>query len=113
LIENVVEKFLSDLRLSLAEKQIELVYPHEVVSYLADVGFDPIYGARPISRKIDQLIKSQLVDEILFGRLKNGGKVEVSLKSAAQQKTLQFDFESANSGGKKMAAPKATKKEPV
>ncbi|MBC7467135.1 MAG: AAA family ATPase [Bdellovibrio sp.] len=112
LIENVVEKFLADLRLSLAEKHIELVYSHDVVSYLADVGFDPVYGARPISRKIDQLIKSQLVDEILFGKLKTGGKVEVSLSEQNNKKSLAFGFVSSPVV-KKAAPTKAAKKEPA
>lgn len=113
LIESVVEKFLSDLRLNLAEKYIELVYSHDVVSYLADVGFDPVYGARPISRKIDQLIKSQLVDEILFGKLKTGGKVDVSLATENEKKSLRFSFESNSGGAKKAVATKTPKKETV
>ena len=91
-IENVVEKFLAELRQSLAQKNIELIYAEAVTAYLAEIGFDPVYGARPISRKIDQLVKSQLVDEILFGKLKNGGKVEVSLLTENDKKRLHFDF---------------------
>lgn len=112
LIENVVEKFLSDLRLSLAEKHIELIYTTEVVSYLADVGFDPVYGARPISRKIDQLVKSQLVDEILFGKLKTGGKVEVSLQTVGLTRSLRFNFEPSAPIAKKSTS-KSDKKETV
>jgi ATP-dependent Clp protease ATP-binding subunit ClpA len=47
-----------------------------------------VYGARPIARKIDQLIKSQLVDELLFGKLKSGGKVEVKIEDG----NLLFNF---------------------
>ncbi|MBY0554792.1 ATP-dependent Clp protease ATP-binding subunit ClpA [bacterium] len=88
LILKVVEKFLSDLRLTLAHKKVDLNYSEDVVKYLADKGFDPVYGARPIARKIDQLIKSQLVDELLFGKLKDGGKVNVTL----DQDKLKFEF---------------------
>jgi ATP-dependent Clp protease ATP-binding subunit ClpA len=91
LILKVVEKFLADLRLTLAHKKVDLTYTDDVVKYLADKGFDPIYGARPIARKIDQLIKSQLVDELLFGKLKDGGKVNLSLVSSQ----LKFDFKTA------------------
>ncbi|MEQ1723929.1 MAG: AAA family ATPase, partial [Pseudobdellovibrio sp.] len=91
LILKVVEKFLADLRLTLAHKKVDLTYTDDVVKYLADKGFDPVYGARPIARKIDQLIKSQLVDELLFGKLKDGGKVVVSLDSDK----LKFDFKTA------------------
>jgi len=81
LILKVVEKFLTELRLNLAQKHVELVYDDSVLKHLAEKGFDPVYGARPISRKIDQLIKSQLVDELLFGKLKSGGKVSLTVKS--------------------------------
>ncbi len=94
-IESVVEKFLSELRLQLAQKNIDLICADAVCSYLAEIGFDPVYGARPISRKIDQLVKSQLVDEILFGKLKNGGKVDVSLTISGSKKELQFEFTSS------------------
>ena len=93
LILKVVEKFLSDLRLTLAHKKVDLSYTDEVVKYLADKGFDPVYGARPIARKIDQLIKTQLVDELLFGKLKDGGKVNVIFDSTGDR--LKFDFKAA------------------
>lgn len=88
LILKVVEKFLSDLRLTLAHKKVDLSYSDAMVKYLADKGFDTVYGARPIARKIDQLIKSQLVDELLFGKLKQGGRVYVDL----EQDKLKFEF---------------------
>ena len=88
LILKVVEKFISELRLSLAHKKVDLQLSDEVINYLADKGFDPVYGARPIARKIDQLIKSQLVDELLFGKLKSGGRVEVELDKG----NLKFEF---------------------
>lgn len=90
LILKVVEKFLADLRLTLAHKKVDFSYTDEVVQYLADKGFDAVYGARPIARKIDQLIKSQLVDELLFGKLKNGGRVHAGLESDK----LKFEFKS-------------------
>jgi ATP-dependent Clp protease ATP-binding subunit ClpA len=97
LILKVVEKFLADLRLTLAHKKVDLSYSDDVVKYLADKGFDSVYGARPIARKIDQLIKSQLVDELLFGKLKEGGKVNVSLDLGQ----LKFDFKTATTKSKK------------
>lgn len=99
LILLVVEKFLSELRMNLASKKVELKYDDKVVQWLAEKGYDPVYGARPLARKIDQTIKAQLVDELLFGKLKNGGKVTV----AVAQDKLQFDF--------KAATPPAVKKE--
>lgn len=88
LIVKVVEKFLADLRLNLAHKKVDFDYTTDVTNYLADKGFDPVYGARPIARKIDQMIKSQLVDELLFGKLKDGGRVNVSLEN----ESLKFSF---------------------
>ncbi|MGZ3726033.1 MAG: ATP-dependent Clp protease ATP-binding subunit ClpA [Pseudobdellovibrio sp.] len=92
LILKVVEKFLSELRMNLAQKKVELVYSDAVVKYLADKGFDSVYGARPIARKIDQLIKSQLVDELLFGKLKDGGRVEIDIKND----NPTFEFKNLN-----------------
>lgn len=92
LIFKVVEKFMSDLRLTLAHKKVDLQFTDEVIQHLADKGFDPVYGARPIARKIDQLIKSQLVDELLFGKLKNGGKVMAEIKNDS----IHFEFKPLN-----------------
>lgn len=89
LILKVVEKFMSELKLNLALKNVELSYDDFVLKHLGEKGFDPIYGARPISRKIDQLIKSQLVDELLFGKLKNGGKVILTMSKSDK---INFEF---------------------
>lgn len=89
LILKVVEKFMSDLRLNLAHKKVDLSYTDDVLQFLADKGFDPVYGARPIARKIDQFIKTQLVDELLFGKLKEGGRVHVALEN---KEKLKFEF---------------------
>lgn len=85
LIEQVVEKFLNELKFSLAQKNIEMVYDSDVIKYIAEKSFDPVYGARPVTRKIDEYIKSQMVDEILFGKLKSGGKVQIQLQPTPQQ----------------------------
>lgn len=92
LIEQVVEKFMSELKIQLAEKKIDLQFENSVIQFIAEKSFDPIYGARPVKRKIDEYIKSQFVDEILFGKLKNGGKVIIQKKSDSPQ--LNFQFES-------------------
>lgn len=91
LILKVVEKFLGELKLTLAQKHVELIYDDAVLKYLAEKGFDPVYGARPIARKIDQLIKTQLVDELLFGKLKSSGKVLLSMQNNDK---INFDFKS-------------------
>jgi len=101
LIIKVVEKFLSELRLTLAQKKVELVYTDKVLKFIAEKGFDSVYGARPIARKIDQLIKSQLVDELLFGKLKDGGRVEIDFDG----NKLAFTFNKPVSVKSKVTIP--------
>ncbi|MEK7358574.1 MAG: ATP-dependent Clp protease ATP-binding subunit ClpA, partial [Bdellovibrionota bacterium] len=76
----VVGKFLGELEKQLGKKKIELVATDAALKWLLKKGFDPLYGARPMARTIDEHIKKPLVDEILFGRLEKGGKVKVSIK---------------------------------
>ncbi len=79
IILKVAEKFVAELTLQLSKKKIEFSVSPEVIQWLADKGFDPLYGARPMARTIDEHIKKSLADEILFGRLEKGGKVRVEL----------------------------------
>ncbi len=89
LIELVVEKFLNELKMSLIQKNIQFTFTDVAVKYLAQVSYDPIYGARPVARKIDEHVKSKMVDELLFGKLKNGGIVHLDIKD--DQTFLTFD----------------------
>ncbi len=84
----IVDKFLYQLQLKLEEKNVSLEVSDEVKVYIANVAFDPKMGARPLERFIDRKIKRQLSNEILFGKLQNGGKVLVSLV----EKNLSFNF---------------------
>ena len=79
IILKVAEKFVGELAAQLAKKKIEFSVSPEVLKWLADKGFDPLYGARPMARTIDEHIKKSLADEILFGKLEKGGKVRVEL----------------------------------
>ena len=81
LIELVVEKFLNELKMNLIQKNIQLTFTEAAVKFLAKVSYDPIYGARPVARKIDEHVKSKMVDELLFGKLKNGGTVKVDIQN--------------------------------
>lgn len=90
LVKNIVEKFLSELKHTLAHKKVDFKYTDNAIAFIAKVGYDPVYGARPIHRKIDELVKTQIIDELLFGRLKNGGQVVVDLPE--NEKQLQFKF---------------------
>ena len=109
LIKQIVEKNLTELKKSLAQKSINMIYSDAVIDHLAIVSFDPIYGARPVARKIDQLIKANLVDEILFGKLKNGGEVHVDYVNSTGHSGLDFKFVE-NTQPPKKNGPKATKK---
>ena len=77
LIKQVTVKFLNDLKMQLALKKINFSYSDQLTDHISKIGYDPVYGARPLNRTIDQKIKSTLVDEILFGKLKNGGELFV------------------------------------
>jgi len=74
-MDRIVDKFITQLRTQLKEKSIEVELEESGRALLAKKGFDPNFGARPLARVIDQQIKTPLTDEILFGRLENGGKV--------------------------------------
>jgi len=79
-ILRVVDKFLMQLEEQLHEKKVEVVFTDALKDYLAEHGFDPKMGARPMARLIQDTIRSALADELLFGKLANGGKVTVDVK---------------------------------
>jgi ATP-dependent Clp protease ATP-binding subunit ClpA len=79
-ILRVVDKFLMQLEEQLHEKKVEAVFTDALKDFLAKTGFDPLMGARPMARLIQDTIRSALADELLFGRLANGGKVVVDVK---------------------------------
>lgn len=90
LVKNIVDKFLIELKHTLAAKKVDFIYDDLVVTHIAERGYDPVYGARPLHRKIDELIKSRIIDELLFGKLKNGGKIQVNFSTA--NKILEFHY---------------------
>jgi ATP-dependent Clp protease ATP-binding subunit ClpA len=76
-ILRVVDKFLMQLEEQLHEKKVDAHFSEAVKEMLAEKGFDPLMGARPMSRLIQDTIRSALADELLFGKLANGGRVTV------------------------------------
>ena len=78
-ILRVVDKFLMQLEEQLHEKKVEAIFTDALKKHLAVKGFDPLMGARPMSRLIQDTIRSALADELLFGKLANGGHVTVDL----------------------------------
>jgi ATP-dependent Clp protease ATP-binding subunit ClpA len=81
IILRVVDKFLIELEEQLHEKKVEAHFSEAVKEMLAKKGFDPLMGARPMARLIQDTIRSALADELLFGKLSSGGHVTVDLDS--------------------------------
>jgi ATP-dependent Clp protease ATP-binding subunit ClpA len=79
-IEGIVRKFIEELNSELKEKKITITLSKEAVKFIADKSYSPEMGARPLKRYIQNNITDKLSDEILFGKLKNGGLVSVSSK---------------------------------
>ena len=95
IIMRVVDKFLMQLEEQLQEKKVEATFTAALKSHLAKKGFDPQMGARPMARLIQDTIRTALADELLFGRLANGGKVTVDV-DANDKVQLGFDEEVAS-----------------
>ncbi|MFC7286649.1 ATP-dependent Clp protease ATP-binding subunit ClpA [compost metagenome] len=89
IILRVVDKFLMQLEEQLHEKKVEAIFTEKLRTFLAKKGFDPLMGARPMSRLIQDMIRKALADELLFGRLVSGGKVTVDLDDKDQ---IKLDF---------------------
>ncbi len=91
-IIRVVDKFLIQLEDQLHEKKVEATFTDALKAYLGKKGFDPLMGARPMARLIQDTIRRALADELLFGKLANGGHVTVDIDDKDQVK-LMFDNE--------------------
>ena len=76
-IEKVVDKFIMELDEQLNEKRVFLQLTTKARRWFAERGYDPTFGARPMARLIQNEVKRVLADDILFGKLQNGGKVTV------------------------------------
>jgi ATP-dependent Clp protease ATP-binding subunit ClpA len=86
IIVRVVDKFLMQLEDQLHEKKVEATFSDELKLHLGKKGFDPLMGARPMARLIQDTIRKALADELLFGRLVNGGSVHVDIDSKEEVK---------------------------
>jgi ATP-dependent Clp protease ATP-binding subunit ClpA len=106
IILRVVDKFLMQLEDQLHEKKVEITFSSALRKHLGRKGFDPVMGARPMARLIQDTIRKALADELLFGRLVGGGKVSVDVDDA-DQIVLEFP------GGVSAAAPPPPQDETV
>jgi len=95
IIIRVVDKFLIQLEDQLHEKKVEATFSDKLKAYLGKKGFDPLMGARPMARLIQDTIRKALADELLFGRLANGGSVHVDVDDNNEVK-LAFESNKPN-----------------
>ncbi len=86
IILRVVDKFLLQLEQQLSEKKVEVTFTDTLRKHLANKGFDPLMGARPMQRLIQDTIRRALADELLFGRLTEGGRLTVDIDTTVEDK---------------------------
>src|SRR5688500_10648700 len=87
-METIVEKFVLQLEAQLSERRVAITLQPEARIWLAEKGYDPVYGARPLARVIQTEVRDPLTDEILFGRLEQGGTVTIGISEGK----LTFEF---------------------
>ena len=95
IIIRVVDKFLMQLEDQLHDKKVEATFSDELKQHLGKKGFDPLMGARPMARLIQDTIRKALADELLFGRLVNGGNVHIDI-NAKEEIILSFPSNGSN-----------------
>ena len=88
-MESIVEKFVLQLESQLAERHVAIALTPEARAWLAKKGYDPVFGARPLGRVVQKEVRDPLTDEILFGKLENGGTVTIG----ATDDRLTFSYE--------------------
>jgi ATP-dependent Clp protease ATP-binding subunit ClpA len=87
-ISRVVDKFVLQLEVQLGERDVTITVTDEARTWLAEKGYDELYGARPLARVIQESIKKPLAEELLFGKLAKGGNVRVKVEGGK----LAFDY---------------------
>ncbi|GGG49430.1 ATP-dependent Clp protease ATP-binding subunit ClpA [Pseudohongiella nitratireducens] len=97
-IRTVVDKFLVELQVQLDDKKVTLMVDDSARDWFAKHGYDPVMGARPMGRLIQDKLKKALAEEILFGNLKDGGQVSVSIEDNEVKLTIK---DRAGKSGKK------------
>jgi ATP-dependent Clp protease ATP-binding subunit ClpA len=88
IVARVVDKFIMQLEAQLADRNVTIELSSAAREWLSERGYDPLYGARPLGRVIQEVVKKPLAEELLFGKLVKGGSVKVGLKDG----TLVFDY---------------------
>jgi ATP-dependent Clp protease ATP-binding subunit ClpA len=96
-VRNVVQKFIIQLEGQLAERNVQIEITDKAADWLATRGYDESFGARPLSRLINEQVKKPMADELLFGKLKDGGIVKIDIDPADPDK-LKFTYTQESRG---------------
>jgi len=91
-IAKVVEKFVFQLEAQLADRGVTIELSEAAAKWIGEKGYDEKFGARPLSRVIQEHIKKPLADELLFGRLEHGGVVKVTVEGIGEDAKLAFEY---------------------
>lgn len=100
-ILRVVDKFIMQLEAQLSDRRVAISLSDDAREYLADKGYDPFMGARPLARVVQEKIKKPLAEELLFGSLKDGGSVHVDCENGE----LVFSVQSDKEQGRRSLSP--------
>ena len=96
-VRNVVQKFIIQLEGQLAERNVQIEITDKAADWLATRGYDESFGARPLSRLIQEHVKKPMADELLFGKLKDGGIVRIDIEPNDTEK-LKFSYQPESRG---------------
>ncbi len=99
IVLSIVDKFIIEIEAQLEDKGVSLSINKEAKEYLADEGYDEVYGARELGRVIQEKVKKPMAEELIFGKLAKGGHVEISLKD----KKILFNFSNKQEEKKELA----------
>ncbi len=105
IVKLIVDKFINGIRTQLKDKNVEIKLTEEARTWLAEKGYDPRLGARPLARLIQQEVENIIADEILFGKLENGGIVTIGID---KNNKLQFTFKELGRSSKSISSKKET-----
>jgi ATP-dependent Clp protease ATP-binding subunit ClpA len=92
IISKVVEKFIFQLEAQLADRGVTIEISEAASRWIGEIGYDEKFGARPLARVIQEHIKKPLADELIFGKLENGGTVKVDLEGTGLDRKLAFEY---------------------
>ena len=91
-IAKVVDKFIFQLEAQLADRGVTIELSEDAAKWIAEKGYDEKFGARPLARVIQEYIKKPLAEELLFGKLEQGGTVKVVVEGKGEDRKLAFEY---------------------